>query len=223
MVYFLAVMCVSKYRSILEAVGRDISEETPAYSTTNEGGGGQGAKISSEGEKCVPHAGEEGAAESLNQGKGERERSLEAVDGSTVKEVEKKEGEREEGEEEDKKGDKNPEEGEIQRLMSVETDATATPDLEQTFHFPVGEERGGTSVTGVGEEGPVPASVVFYRQSMDTSEQIRAALRMVGPFLCGVLIGQRSGLGKLLVGSDGRPLLNDGGLMVCACVRECVL
>ncbi|CAI8037971.1 Putative neurobeachin homolog [Geodia barretti] len=200
-VYFLAILCVSKYRSILEAVGRDIAEDAPTVATTNEEYGGRGAdegtQISTEGEKFGPlSAGEEGVTNSRNQEKGERRPSLEAVDGNEEK-----------GVEEEGMGEGEKERRDIQRPMSVETDSTATPDLEQTFHFPVDGERTAPSVAG--GAGPVPASVVFYRQSMDTSEQIRAALAMVGPFLCRVLVGQKSGLGRLLVGSDGRPLLND--------------
>ena len=201
-VYFLAILCVSKYRSILEAVGRDIAEDAPTVATTNEEYGGRGAdegtQISTEGEKFGPlSAGEEGVTNSRNQEKGERKPSLD--------------GNEEKGVEEEGMGEGEKERRDIQRPMSVETDSTATPDLEQTFHFPVDGERTAPSVAGVA--GPVPASVVFYRQSMDTSEQIRAALAMVGPFLCRVLVRQKSGLGRLLVGSDGRPLLNDGGLI----------
>ena len=211
-VYFLAILCVSKYRSILEAVGQDIAEDAPTVATTNEEDGGRGAdegtQISTEGEKFdPPSAGEDSIINSRNQEKGERKPSLEAVDGNTEKGVE---GEKEEEDVGEGEKERNSE-GDIQRPMSVETDATATPDLEQTFHFPVDGERAAPSVAG--GAGPVPASVVFYRQSMDTSEQIRAALTVVGPFLCRVLVGQRSGLGRLLVGSDGRPLLNDGGLI----------
>ena len=217
----MAILCVSKYRSILEAVGRDLTEEAPPTTADEGRGAGEGTQISNEGGRpgSSPAVGEEGASVSQNQER-ESEKIHEPVDGDTEKAPKEKTLKKEEEEEEKE----NPEdrEGGIERPMSVETDTTATPDLERTFHFPVGGEGAAAagSVAGPavkeeeeeGEGGAVPASVVFYQQSMDTSEQIRAALRKVGPFLCTVLVGQRSGLGKMLVGSDGRPLLNDGGL-----------
>ena len=166
-VYFLAVLCVSKYRSILESVTQDLTEETPAPPVEGTTGN-RGNQTSSD-----PPSEDNGPPTGGTQ---EREERV------------------------------------IERSISVETDATATPDLAQTFHFPTVPER----EVGVacGSEGAVPASVMFYRQSMDTSEQITEALRFVGPLLCEVLVRERSGLARLLVGSDGRTLLNDG---VCVC------
>ena len=180
-VYFLAVLCVARYRTILEAASQDVSsdiitEENAAAVGEGEGKAGGtagGAEISREGAPLnIP------TNELQDKGE-ERERDSERQDGV------------------------------IQRPMSVETDSTATPDLEQTFHFPpVVTERPGGVASVTSEE--VPASVTFYRQSMDTSEQIREALRIVGPFLCEVFVRERSGLARLLVGSDGKGLLNDG-------------
>ena len=166
-VYFLAVLCVSKYRSILESVTQDLTEETPAPPVEGTTGN-RGNQTSSD-------------PPSVDNG---------PPTGGTQERV-------------------------IERSISVETDATATPDLAQTFHFPTVPER----EVGVacGSEGAVPASVMFYRQSMDTSEQITEALRFVGPLLCEVLVRERSGLARLLVGSDGRTLLNDGVCVMCEC------
>ena len=90
------------------------------------------------------------------------------------------------------------------RPRSVDTDCSTTPDLDQAFHFPTPEGGSG------GGEQSMPASVTFYQQSRDTSEQIKLALKLVGPFLCRLLVTNRSSLSKVLVGSDSKPLLTDG-------------
>lgn len=187
--YYLAVLCVAKYRSILDTVGGDDSEEviTEPLSTpgNNSGGnldeGGQNSLNSGEGGQSSVHSGERVSNNKTSEG-GQNDQIL----------IEK---------------DHNDEQSDarsIQRPTSVETDCSTTPDLDQAFQFPSHE---GAAAVG---ESSMPASVTFYRQSMDTSEQIEVALRLVGPFLCRLMVTNRGMLSKVLVGSDGRPLLTDG-------------
>ena len=187
MVYYLAVLCVSKYRSILEAVGKDQSREVVSEPSSPEKtvggdleGGSQNHQVSVEGGQIGVHFGDNN-----------RESQKEQVPAGNDEE------------EEEQIDAKN-----IQRPKSVETDCSTTPDLDQAFHFPSLE---GAAV--VGGESSMPASVTFYRQSMDTSEQIEVALKLVGPFLCHLLVTYKSILSKVLVGSDGRPLLTDGTMV----------
>lgn len=191
MVYYFSVLCVAKYRSILDVVGRDetaagvLSEPVPPPGE-NVGGNDQGDQQISD----------EGGPNSVFSGEG----------GNYVPAAE---GSHELGHREVKNDVKN-----TQRLRSVDTDCSTTPDLDQVFHFPSPEGESG------GGESSMPASVTFYRQSRDTSEQIEMALKLVGPFLCRLLVTNRSSLSRVLVGSDGRSLLTDGTIVYPVKIRS---
>lgn len=46
--------------------------------------------------------------------------------------------------------------------------------------------------------------------SRDVSEQIEASMRVVGPFLCELLLEHKTILSRVFVGADGRLLISDG-------------
>lgn len=60
------------------------------------------------------------------------------------------------------------------------------------------------------EQSIMPSSTTLYSHTVDISEQIKAALKFAGPFLCQLLVEHRSLLAKTFVGTDGRLLLTDG-------------
>lgn len=64
------------------------------------------------------------------------------------------------------------------------------------------------------DESPVPSSLSLHAHALDISEQIEAAVSVIGPFLCHLLVEHRSSLSKVLVGADGRVLLSDGELLL---------
>ncbi len=66
-------------------------------------------------------------------------------------------------------------------------------------------------------EGEEPQSPRLSMSSVDVSEQVSASMKLVGPFLCELLVGYKAALTKVLVTSDGRQLLSDSE-SVCTCV-----
>ena len=60
------------------------------------------------------------------------------------------------------------------------------------------------------EKSLIPSSLSLHAHALDISEQIEAAVSVIGPFLCQLLVEHRSSLSKVLVGADGRVLLSDG-------------
>lgn len=56
----------------------------------------------------------------------------------------------------------------------------------------------------------IPSSLSLHAHALDISDQIEAAVSLVGPFLCRLLVEHKSSLSKVLVGTDGRLLLSDG-------------
>ena len=212
--YYLAVLCVAKYRSILESVDRIHYEtETTELAPTNQG--------NIEGDRNLNQGGRE-----TNNSSEERVNISPTGNQSSQIEAEKNQSENERTLPSQQDGDDNSNVRNVQREVSHDTECSVTPDLgDNTFSFtmpPTGiatavssseSERGGVSSS-------VPASITFYRQSMDTSEQIELGLKLVGPVLCDVLVNSRSGLSRVLVGSDGRLLLNDGRWGVVFSERE---
>ena len=249
MVYYLAVLCVAKYRRILDSVGKDEGTDTPSDSLPTPGDdagggldeGGHNNQISDEEKQHSVQPGEGGhrsnhmleeggqsdqtpreggqsdqtlreggqsdqtlreggqSDQTLREG-GQSDQTLREGGQSdqTLREGGQSDQTRREGAQSTEQSDRRG----IQRLHSVETDSSITPDLDQAFRFPTPEE--------VGPESSVPPSVTFYTQAMDASEQIEVALKLVGPFLCRLLVTNRSMLSRVLVGTDGRSLLTDG-------------
>ena len=252
-VYYLVVLCVAKYRSILESVGKDkLGEDTtsepssPAQGGLDGGGkqnqmfgeGGQNFRPPGEGGRRVEEKKDnKNMTTNDDQLSGEGGRNF-GPPGEGSRRVEEKKDNKNMTTNDDQlsgeggrnfgppgEGSRNVEESRkdenltasdatsdvrgIQRPQSVSSDYSTTPDLDQAFHFPTPEEGAMAGRGGEGEQS-MPVSVTFYRQSMDTSEQIELALKLVGPFLCQLLVSHRAALSRLLVGSDGRPLLTDG-------------
>ena len=216
-VYYLVVLCVAKYRSILESVGKDkLGEDTTSEpSSPAQGGldgGGKQNQMSGEGDRNFGPPGGRRVEEKKDNknmttnddqlsGEGGRNFGPPGEGSRNVEESRKDENLTASDATSDVRG--------IQRPQSVSSDYSTTPDLDQAFHFPTPEEGAMAGRGGEGEQS-MPVSVTFYRQSMDTSEQIELALKLVGPFLCQLLVSHRAALSRLLVGSDGRPLLTDG-------------
>lgn len=46
--------------------------------------------------------------------------------------------------------------------------------------------------------------------SLDISEQVESSMKLVGPFLCELLVEHKVILSRVLVGADGRLLVSDG-------------
>ena len=230
MVYYLAVLCVAKYRRILDSVGKDEGAGTPSDSLPTPGDdagggldeGGQNNQISDEEKQHSVQPGEGGHRSNhmLEEG-GQSDQT--PREGGQSDQTPREGGQSDQTPREGGQSDQTPREGGqsteqsdrrgIQRLHSVETDSSTTPDLDQAFRFPTPEE--------VGPESSVPSSVTFYTQAMDASEQIEVALKLVGPFLCRLLVANRSMLSRVLVGTDGRSLLTDGTIhtLSTVCMR----
>ena len=92
----------------------------------------------------------------------------------------------------------------------VETHPQTTADVESSLQGTSGADRGLSFIPGV-EQSILPSSLLPSTHStLDISEQISAAMRHVVPFLCQLLLDHKAILVKVLVGTDGRPLLTDG-------------
>ena len=97
-------------------------------------------------------------------------------------------------------------------LGSVESsgaEALAMSSLK-TESSKVGTSETDSFIPGV-EQSILPSSFLPYaHNTFDVSEQVAAALKFVVPFLCQLLLDHKLMLLKVLVGTDGRPLLTDG-------------
>ena len=92
----------------------------------------------------------------------------------------------------------------------VETHLQKTADIESSLQGTSGADRGLSFIPGV-EQSILPSSLLPSTHStLDISEQISAAMQRVVPFLCQLLLDHKAILVKVLVGTDGRPLLTDG-------------
>ena len=82
------------------------------------------------------------------------------------------------------------------------------------------------------QEEATPQSPRMSPPSVDVSEQVTTSMKLVGPFLCELLLEHKVVLTKVLVAADNRPLLSDSesilyaygeGEMVYGCGLVCVL
>ena len=129
--YYLSVMCVAKYKGILDAVARE-DRDTTSESTNS------------------PESGSTAERSSLS----------------------------------------------FQRFVDREGSLDSTTEFKRT-------------IVGV-EQSITPPSLMSFSKATDLSEQIEATLKLVGPFLCQLLVEQKGMLSKVLVAADGRHLLTDG-------------
>ena len=59
------------------------------------------------------------------------------------------------------------------------------------------------------EAGEAQSPQLPMSSSLDISEQVGVSMKLVGPFLCELLVEHKAVLSKVLVGADGRQLLSD--------------
>jgi len=87
-----------------------------------------------------------------------------------------------------------------QKTAGIESSEIGTSETGRALSF----------IPGV-EQSILPSSFIPHSHTTsDISEQVIAALKLVMPFLCQLLIDHKSMLLKILLGTDGRPLLTDG-------------
>ena len=92
----------------------------------------------------------------------------------------------------------------------AKTHPQRTADTESSLQGTSEADRGLSFIPGV-EQSILPSSLLpSTHTTVDTSEQISAAMKLVVPLLCQLLLDHKAILVKVLVGTDGRPLLTDG-------------
>lgn len=84
-------------------------------------------------------------------------------------------------------------------LETSEVESSFTPQREQAL-----------SSLQLPEQSLVPTTFTLQAHALDISEQVEAAMKLVGPFICQLLLEHKSLLSKVLVGADGKSLLTDG-------------
>ena len=135
-VYYLAVMCVAKYGSILDTTGRE-ERDTGSESTVSLGSSESGNVITEATQKTVSSA----SAESV----------------------------------------------------------PSTPEFDKALSFAKGIEQ-----------SILPLAFGPYVMITDVSDQVEVTLKLVGPFLCRLLLEHKTMLSKVFLAADGRQLLTDG-------------
>ena len=70
------------------------------------------------------------------------------------------------------------------------------------------------------EQSLMPSTLVVSR-AVDVSDQVEASLKLVGHFLCHLLVEHKSVLAKVLVTADGRKLLSDGKSVTWGSILSC--
>lgn len=97
----------------------------------------------------------------------------------------------------------------VQRSMLQPESTAETPSTDR-------EEPHELETVQEVEEPLIPSSLSLHAHALDISEQIEAAVSVVGPFLCQLLVEHRSSLSKVLVGADGRVLISEGEILLLA-------
>ena len=138
--YYLAVMCVAKYGSILDTTGReerDIGSESTASLGSSESGNVTGEAAQAGYQKTVSTS----SAESV----------------------------------------------------------PSTPEFDKALSFATRMEQ-----------SVLPSAFTPYVLITDVSDQVEVTLKLVGPFLCRLLLEHKTILSKVFLAADGRQLLTDG-------------
>ena len=155
--YYLSVMSMSKYNSILQATEKEEQSKTS-------------------GEKELDPTVSESSTTSLGS------YSLDAAAGTNSELTSSK---------------PDPESS----LEASEVEPSIVSQQGQALSFLQGPEP---------EQSLVPTSFTLQAHALDISEQVEAAMKLTGPFICQLLIEHKSLLSKVLVGADGKSLLTDG-------------
>ena len=139
-VYYLAVMCVAKYGSILDTTGKE-ERDTGPESTVSLGGSEYGNVI----------------AEAAQAG--------------------------------------------YQKTVSTSSaeSVPSTPEFDKALSFATRMEQ-----------SVLPSAFSPYVLITDVSDQVEVTLKLVGPFLCRLLLEHKTMLSKVFLAADGRQLLTDG-------------